>query len=152
MVETLVNFLVDYGYWGMFLMAFLAGSIIPFSSEAVLSGLLVAGASPLQCLIAATLGNVLGGMTCYWFGRMGKMDLLERRFNIKQEKVMLWSEKLRHKGSIFAFFAFVPIIGSVIVVTLGYLRSNPWLVCLFMIMGKFCRYFIWMTAHNYIVG
>lgn len=148
----MVDFFINYGYWGLFFVAFLAGSILPFSSEVVLSALLVAGSDPLQCLIAATAGNVLGGMTCYWLGRQGKMDLLERRFGIKREKVLHWSEKLRHKGTIFAFFAFVPIIGSVIVVSLGYLRSNPWLVCLFMLLGKSLRYFAWMTAHNYIIG
>lgn len=148
----MTDFLINYGYWGLFIVAFLAGSILPGSSEVVLSGLLVSGADPIQCLIAGTVGNTLGGMTCYWLGRLGKVDLLERKFGIKKEKVLYWSEKLRHKGTIFAFFGFVPIIGSVIVVSLGYLRSNPWLVCLFMVIGKFTRYFVWMTAHNSILG
>lgn len=148
----MIDFLINYGYWGLFLVAFLAGSILPFSSEVAFSGLLMTGADPLQCLIAATLGNTLGGMTCYWLGRQGKMDLLERKFGIKEEKVLYWSEKLRNKGTIFAFFGFVPIIGSIIIVSLGYLRSNPWLVCLFMVTGKTFRYFAWMTAHNYIIG
>lgn len=148
----MTDFLINYGYWGLFLVAFLAGSILPFCSEVVFSGLLVSGADPLQCLIAATIGNVLGGMTCYWLGRLGKMDLLERKFNVKEEKVLQWSEKLRHKGAIFAFFGFVPIIGSIIVVSLGYLRSNPWLVVLFMLLGKSLRYYGWMAAHNYVLG
>ena len=37
--------LIDYGYWGMFLSAILAGSVVPFSSEVVMLGLLAAGVS-----------------------------------------------------------------------------------------------------------
>ena len=35
--------LSEWGYFGLFIAAFLAGSIIPFSSEAVLGLLLIAG-------------------------------------------------------------------------------------------------------------
>lgn len=148
----MVDFLANYGYWGLFLGALLAGSILPFSSELLLSGLLLTGANPVLCLISATAGNTLGGMTCYWLGKLGKMDLLERRFGIKEEKVKIWSERLRHKGAVLAVLGFLPFVGEVIEVALGYLRSNAWLVCLFICVGKGLRYFAWMMAHIYMVG
>lgn len=43
-MDTISTFLMDYGYWGMLLGAFLAGSFFPFSSEAVMLGLLAARA------------------------------------------------------------------------------------------------------------
>ena len=110
----MVEFLADYGYWGLFIGAFLAGSILPFSSEILLSGLLLAGANPPLCLVAATAGNTLGGMTCYWLGKLGKMDLLERRFGIKKEKVELWSDRLRNKGAALAILGFLPFVGEII--------------------------------------
>lgn len=148
----MIDFLANYGYWGLFIVALLAGSILPFSSEVLLSGLLIAGANPILCLISATAGNTMGGMTCYWLGKQGKMDLLERRFGIKEEKVLEWSQKLKNKGAVLAALGFLPVVGEVIEVALGYLRSNAWLVCLFMTIGKGLRYFAWMTAHNFIVG
>ena len=42
-MDAVVDFLIQYGYWGMFLAAFLAASIFPFSSEAVMVGLQLAG-------------------------------------------------------------------------------------------------------------
>ncbi len=148
----MVDFLANYGYWGLFLGALLAGSILPFSSEILLSGLLLAGANPVLCLVSATAGNTLGGMTCFWLGKLGKMDLLERRFGIKEEKVKLWSDKLRNKGAVLAVLGFLPFVGEVIEVALGYLRSNGWLVCLFIAVGKGLRYFAWLMAHIYIAS
>ena len=33
-METITEFLIDWGYWGLFLSALIAGSVLPFSSEA----------------------------------------------------------------------------------------------------------------------
>ena len=50
-MDALVQFLTDWGYVGMFVAAFLAGSVVPLSSEAVLLALLLPGAglSPVLC-------------------------------------------------------------------------------------------------------
>ena len=61
-MDAITHFLIDYGYWGMFLSAFLAGSVLPFSSEAVMLGLLAAGVDPVPLLIYGSIGNVMGGM------------------------------------------------------------------------------------------
>ena len=59
-MEFFVGLLIQYGYVGMLLAAFLAGSFFPFSSEAVMVGLLAAGLSPTELCIYATIGNVVG--------------------------------------------------------------------------------------------
>lgn len=46
-MDTIINFLINWGYWGMLAAAFLAGSFFPFSSEAVMAGLQAAGLEPL---------------------------------------------------------------------------------------------------------
>ena len=43
--------LIDFGYWGMLLSSFLAGSVFPFSSEAIMLGLLAAGLNPVYLII-----------------------------------------------------------------------------------------------------
>jgi len=58
MMDTLTLLLQHYGYWGMLLAAFLAGSFFPFSSEAVMLGLLAAGLHPIPLVIYGTIGNV----------------------------------------------------------------------------------------------
>ena len=64
-MDTALQFLLDYGYVGMFLAAFLAGSILPFSSEALLVAFVEMGLDPVGTVAAATLGNTAGSMTCY---------------------------------------------------------------------------------------
>ena len=60
-MDTALQFLLDYGYVGMFLAAFLAGSILPFSSEALLVAFVEMGLDPVGTVAAATLGNFFAG-------------------------------------------------------------------------------------------
>ena len=59
-MEWIIEFLTGYGYFGMLLAAFLAGSFFPFSSEAVMVALMATGLDPWQLMIYGTIGNVLG--------------------------------------------------------------------------------------------
>jgi len=51
-------------------------------------------------------------------------------------------EYLNGRSAFMAFFAFLPVIGSVIAVALGFLRSNIWIVSASMFAGKLLRYII----------
>jgi membrane protein YqaA with SNARE-associated domain len=139
-----VETLIDWGYLGLFIATFLAGSILPFSSEFVLSGLLAAGADSMSCLLAASAGNVLGGMTCYGIGRLGKMDWIERYLRVKPEKLERVTRFLHGRGAWMSLFTFVPLVGDLLAVGLGYMRANVWISLLGMTLGKTVRYIIWM--------
>ena len=77
-METVTQFFIDWGYWGLFVSALVAGSILPFSSEAVMVILVGMGLDPAWCLVAASAGNTLGGMTCYWIGTLGRTEWITR--------------------------------------------------------------------------
>lgn len=138
----------------MFLSAVLAGSVVPFSSEAVLAALVLpsTGLNPVICLIAASVGNLLGSLTCYGMGRLGRMDWLEKYFHMKREKVERMQVYLNGRSAFMAFFAFLPIIGSVIAVALGFLRSNIWVVSASMLLGKVLRYVLVILAARGLVN
>ena len=74
---------------------------------------------PTACLISAALGNTVGGMTCYYMGRLGKISWIEKYFKVKKEKVDKMVNFLQGKGALMAFFAFLPAIGEVIFPPLG---------------------------------
>ncbi|MDR1729126.1 MAG: DedA family protein [Prevotellaceae bacterium] len=141
-----------YGYFGLFLASFLAATILPFSSEVVLSILLGYGFDPVACLAAASIGNTLGGMTCYWIGLLGKVEWMEKYLKIKYEKVEKMQHWMKHKGSALALLTFLPVVGDVIAVALGFMRSNAWYVLFFMFIGKTLRYIVWMQGHFAIFG
>lgn len=139
-VSTLQELLMQWGYVGLFLSALLAGSILPFSSELVLAGLLGLGLNPWICLLSATIGNTLGGLTCYYMGRMGRMDWIEKHMHTDRQKLERMQRFLQGKGALMAFFAFLPVVGGVMVVALGLMRSNLPLTVVSMFTGKLLRY------------
>jgi membrane protein YqaA with SNARE-associated domain len=134
----------EYGYIGLFLASFLAATILPFSSEVVLSALLYAGLDAWTCIYVATAGNWLGGLTGYLLGRLGKYEWLEKYFRIKKEKLEQFSQKWQKKGAWLAFFAFLPFIGDFLAVVVGFLRCRFWSVAVLMLIGKYLRYIVWM--------
>ena len=77
-IESLSQLLIEWGVPGLFISSFIAGSILPFSSEIVLMALIKLGLDPASCLVSATLGKTIGGMTCFWMGHLGKLDWLEK--------------------------------------------------------------------------
>lgn len=140
-MDAVVDFLIQYGYFGMFIAAFLAASIIPFSSEAVMVGLQMAGLEPLGLLLWGTAGNVAGSMFNYTLGRLGRMEWIEKYLHVKREKVERAQRWMQRKGAwVGGILCVVPVIGDAISVALGFMRAN-WLICLISItVGKFVRY------------
>lgn len=124
----------------MLLSAFLAGSVFPFSSEAVILALLAAGLDPLPLIIYGSIGNVAGSMFNYSVGRMGKTEWFERYLHISNKNMNRAKRFMGDRGAIMGFFAFIPIIGSAITVLLGLMRSNIFLSIASITIGKVLRY------------
>lgn len=136
--------LIEYGYIGVFIASFLAATVLPFSSEVVLTGVLIGGASYWPCMIAATFGNFLGGMTCYWIGTAGKIEWIKKYLRLDISKLERIQDWIKDKGSWMGFFVFLPGVGDFIAVALGFLRANVWMVAVSMLVGKALRYWVWM--------
>ena len=139
-LNTITQLCIDWGYWGLFLSAFVAGSIVPFSSEAVMVVLVRMGLDPALCLLAAAAGHTAGGMTCYWIGHFGKREWFGKYLGIGQKQLDRAGRFLAGKGAWSAFFAFLPYIGEAIAILLGLMRSNVWITTLAMFAGKALRY------------
>lgn len=141
-IDALIQLLIEWGYVGMFFSSILAGSILPFSSEVVMAALIGLGLSPTLCVAIATVGNTIGGMTCYYMGRLGRMDWIEKYLHVKRARIERMQRFLQGKGALMAFFSFVPVVGGVMVIALGFMRSNLLLTALSMVAGKLLRYMV----------
>jgi membrane protein YqaA with SNARE-associated domain len=141
-MDTIIEFLTGYGYTGMFIASLLAGSVLPFSSEAVMVGLMAAGLDPWLLTLYGTIGNVIGSMVNYWVGHMGKTEWFERYLNVKQRDMERAERFMAGRGALMGFFAFVPVIGSAITVLLGLMRANLLITFLSVTAGKIVRYVI----------
>ena len=138
--RNMLEFLIEYGYLGMFVAAFLAATILPFSSELVLAALLSAGGDRFGLFLAATAGNSIGGVTNYMLGYYMSGDWLVRRFKIKRERLDSQLRWVKEKGAWLGILCWVPIIGDPLGIALGVARSNPYISIATMVVGKALRY------------
>ncbi len=139
-MSAVLAILESWGYWGMLVAAFVAGSVFPLSSEVVLTALMLAGLDPWQLFIAASIGNIGGSMFNYGIGTLGKMEWIERYLHVEREKMQRAQQWIQRYGVWMGLFCSLPFIGSVIAVTLGFMRANPWLSFLTITVGKVVRY------------
>lgn len=138
-----MEFFADWGFVGLFLASFLGATIIPLSSEIVLSVLLAKGYDFNLSIIIATLGNWLGGLSSYFLGTLGKWSFVEKYFRIKKEKILSFKTKIDKWGSACAFFCSLPIVGDPLAISLGFFRVNVIKVSIWMLFGKLVKYIIW---------
>jgi membrane protein YqaA with SNARE-associated domain len=122
----------DFSLWGLFISSFLAATLLPGGSEAVLFGVLKAYPETLWIALGiAAVGNTLGGMVNFGMGWLWP-----------QTQQLRHVEKVRRYGTPALLFAWVPLIGDALCLAAGWLRLNPWQAALFMAAGKFARYWV----------
>lgn len=116
----------------LFVSSFLAATLLPGGSEAVLFGVLKLHPEQLwPALAVATLGNTLGGLSSYLLGRL-----------IPQKRPLRGLAALQRWGSPALLLSWVPLLGDPLCVAAGWLRLNPWSAALFIAIGKFGRYWV----------
>ena len=123
-------FTSDLSLWGLFISSLLSATLLPGGSELVLVGVLKLHPDlHWLALLAATLGNTLGGMITFGMGCL-----------LPQTQQLKHVEKLRRYGTPALLLAWVPLIGDALCLSAGWLRLNPWKAALWMMLGKFFRY------------
>lgn len=137
-----MEYLTEIGYVGLFVAAFLAATILPFSSEVVLSALLLSGYIPVMLISVATIGNVLGSLTNYGLGYGARLGIMKKRVRISEEEMERAERRFSRYGIGCLFFAWVPVIGDPLTVVAGAMRV-PMRWFLFLVTaGKFLRYVV----------
>lgn len=138
-----MDWLGGLGLWGLFIGTFLAATILPFSSDALYLAILAATQNPVGCLIVGTLGNWLGSVFSYWMGRLGKWEWIEKWFRVKPETLSRQKAKIDRYGVWLALIAWIPVIGDVIAIALGFYKTRPVATIFLLLVGKFLRFLVW---------
>lgn len=122
----------DISLWVLFTSSFLAATLLPGGSEAVLFGVLAHYPEQLwPALGVATLGNTLGGLSSYLLGRV-----------LPPKKDLPGLPAVQRYGSPVLLLSWVPVVGDPLCVAAGWLRLDPWRATLFIALGKFARYVV----------
>jgi len=130
-------------YGGLFLAAFLAATILPAQSEAVLAGLLIAGHHPAFLLLAvASVGNVLGSLLNWFLGRGIERFRHHRWFPASPGQLEKAVNLYARWGYWSLLASWVPIIGDPLTVIAGILREPLWRFLLLVSIAKVGRYLV----------
>ncbi len=135
-------------YAGLFLSAFLAATILPFSSEAVLAGLYAAkgGAEAGALLATASAGNTFGSFANFLIGRFFLHWRGARWFPVAAERLERAGAWFRRFGAWSLLFAWVPVVGDPLTVAAGMLRVGVWRFLILVGIGKCARYVVVLWA------
>ena len=128
-------------YAGLFLVSFLAATLLPLSSEAVLAGLIASGTgSPFALFLVALTANKLGSGVNYWIGR-GVEHFRDRPwFPVKPAHYAAAQERFAHYGLWSLLFAWLPVVGDPLTVVAGALRVRFLTFLVLVAIGKAVRY------------
>ncbi|WP_048174533.1 YqaA family protein [Methanosarcina siciliae] len=141
MLESLTAFIIDYGYLHLFVLSFLASTVLPLGSEALVIALVYQGFSPFAVVMVATIGNFLGSCTTYYLGLKGR-NVLERYLSPSPEKLEK-SERLFNKYGVYTLlFTWVPGIGDAITMVAGLMQLSFRPFSILVFLGKFGRYLV----------
>lgn len=137
-----MEYLAEFGYVGLFIAAFLAATILPLSSEVLLSSLLLADLSPATLIAVATCGNVLGSLTNYALGYWASMGAIQKWLKLSEEEFENAERRFQKYGLLSLCFAWVPVIGDPLTVLAGVLRVPLLWFLLLVTAGKLTRYIV----------
>lgn len=141
-----MNYL-DLGYTGLFVISFLAATLLPLTSEGVLLLFLTTGYDPWLCLAVASTGNTLGGLTNYLIGRAGNPEWLKKRVG-KPERFARLSEMVQRYGFWTGALSWLPVIGDPLVLILGFFRTPFIPLLVIMFFARTLRYAILIFLWN----
>ena len=144
--------LLNLGLLGLFCGTFLAGSVIPFPSEALVIGFYELDYGFWTVLNVATIGNLFGGLTNYWIGYKSNSEALKKRFKLNEERIERWEKRLEKWGVWLGLLSWVPFVGDPMVGLLGFFKVKFLPLSIMMLIGKFGRYFLLLYAYTGIAG
>jgi len=144
--------IISWGLIGLFSGSFLSATIIPFPSEGLLITFYELEYPVYTCLIIATIGNTVGGLTNYALGRFGSSDRVIKKFKLKPERLNKWEKRFSKHGYLLGLLAWLPFIGDPMVVALGFFKVKFWPLSLTILVGKFARYAVLTWIYLQTIG
>lgn len=146
-----MDVLFQAGWPGLFLIAFLAATLVPVSSEAMVLLMLAGGYQPLAIWAVATAGNTLGSVAGYGIGA-GSRWVFSKQINRESSGWKRAEGLFSRWGGWALLLAWVPIIGDPLCILAGTLRYRFWWFSLLVFIGKAGRYAVLIVLTEAITG
>jgi membrane protein YqaA with SNARE-associated domain len=132
---------------GLFFAAFIAATLLPAQSEAVLAALVLAGQHPVWLLVTvASIGNVLGSVVNWVMGRFLMAYSAHPRFPFTPAQISRAQDWYGRRGWVSLFGSWLPVIGDPLTLAAGIMREPLWRFLLVVTAAKAGRYIVLVMA------
>lgn len=133
--------IILFSYFQLSLISFLAATILPFSSEVVLTTMYLSNSFETYfLLIFASIGNIMGSITNWYLGK--KITLFQNRkwFPVSREQLERSRQYFQKYGLWSLLLAWVPIIGDPLTLLAGVLKVRFGIFFVLVSISKISRY------------
>ena len=128
-------------YFQLFIISFLAATILPLSSELVLSTMLLTDSFDKYLLfVVASFGNILGSSVNWYLGKKILIFKDKKWFPANERQITKGEIYFKKYGIWSLLLAWVPIIGDPLTVVAGILRVKFFTFLLLVSISKISRY------------
>ena len=147
-MNSLIN---TSGLVGLFLLSIVSFTILPGPSDAAVVGGIAFGFNPVEVIIVASLGAMIGRAINYYMGSLGEAYVVRKKHWLKEKQVER-SKKLFHKhGTWVLLFTWVPFIDDPLTVVAGFMRYPFRQYMFYTTIAVFIRHiglyaiYLWLT-------
>lgn len=128
------------GYSSLFILSFLASTLLPVGSEFLLATMIASGYEASLVVVIATVGNSLGAFTTYVIGIAGSSFLIRRVLRLSEKSSLQAESIFRRYGSWTLLFSWVPVVGDPLCLIAGTFRMPFLRFASLVVLGKGARY------------
>ncbi len=140
------NLIFQFGYLGLFVISFLAATLLPVGSEVAVVTMTLSGYEPLAVFTTATAGNILGSIVNYYVGKYGADFIFSRYIKVDEAKRKSLGARFQKWGAPLLLLAWVPVVGDPLTVVAGSLHMNFYVFTFWVTLSKALRYALLIFA------
>jgi membrane protein YqaA with SNARE-associated domain len=139
-MEILHSLADSPGLPALFLLSFLASTILPVGSEWLLVVMIRQEFSPVDVVLTASIGNFLGAATTYLIGVWGSDFVIRTVLRIGDRHLDRAKTIYGRYGTWSLLLSWLPVVGDPLCLVAGIFRVGFGRFSLLVFVGKFSRY------------
>ncbi len=148
----MASIVFNFGYLGLFVVSYLSATVVPFSEQFAVVGMLTLGYSAVIIVIVATAGSFLGALTNYFVGQKGSEFVFSRYISIDEKNLNRAEGFFGRWGSFVLLFSWLPLLGDAITVVAGVLHLDLRVFTIWVLIGRLARQIIVVLLATHIIS
>lgn len=134
------EYLIHNGLPALFVLSFIASTLLPLGSEWLLVLLIINGHSVESVVTVATIGNYLGACTTYIIGIWGSQFVITKILRMNEHDLARAHALYRKYGSWSLLFSWLPVVGDPLCLLGGLFKIRFIRYSALVFSGKLARY------------